>query len=60
MGKFWDARTKAIFRRHPVKCTAKVAGFVIWYVVFAVLTVLIGGLLIIAGKADKWVNWWLP
>ncbi len=60
MGKFWDARTKAIFRRRPVQCTAMVAGYVIWYVVFAVPTVPLGGFLIIAGKEGDWVRWWLP
>ena len=60
MGKFLNARTKAIFRRQPVKCTAMVAGAAIWYVAFVVLTLLCGGFLIIAGKEDDWVRWWLP
>jgi len=60
MGKFWNARTKAIFRCHPVQCTAMIAGYVIWYVVFAVLTVPLGGFLIIVGKEGDWVRWWLP
>jgi len=57
---FLDSRTKAIFRRHPLKCTAMIAGYVIWYLVFAALTVLLGGFIILAGRSDEWVDWWLP
>lgn len=60
MSKFWTSRTKAIFRRYPLKCAAMVAGYAIWYGMFMILTLLIGGVLIIAGKSDDWVNWWLP
>jgi len=60
MSKFWTARTKSIFRRQPLKCTLMVAGYVIWYGMFAILTLFIGGVLVIAGKNDEWVNWWLP
>ena len=60
MGKFWSARTKAIFRRHPVKCTGMIVGATIWYVAFLVLTVPFGGLLVVAGRSNDWVRWWLP
>lgn len=60
MGKFWNSRTKAIFRRHPIKCIAMVMGCYIWYGLFAVLTLIIGGVLVLANKNDEWVDWWLP
>jgi hypothetical protein len=60
MGKFWDARTKAIFRRQPLQCTVMIAGYVIWYAAFFVLTVPLGGFLIITGREEAWVQWWLP
>jgi len=60
MGKFWDAEMRAAFLRNPVRFTAMISGYVIWYVLFAVLTVLIGGILVLAGKSDAWVDWWLP
>ncbi len=60
MKKFWTEEVKAAFRRHPVKFTARLTGGVAWYGLFLVLTLLIGGALVIANKNDEWVNWWLP
>lgn len=51
---------RAAFLRNPVIFTAKLTGYFLWYVIFLVLTVIFGGLLLIAGKGDVWVNWWLP
>lgn len=60
MSKIWDARTKAIFRKHPVKCTAMLAGYGIWIGLFVVLTVVAGGMLMLMNKDDAWIRWWQP
>jgi len=60
MSKFWTSETKEAFQRHPVRCTAMVTGCAIWYVLFAGLTLIFGGVLVLAGKSDNWVDWWLP
>jgi len=60
MGKFWTSDVKAVFRKHPLRCTAKVTAYVAWLGLYMVLTAIVGGILILADKNDEWVNWWIP
>jgi len=60
MSKFWTPEVKAAIRRQPIVCLAIVGGYAAWYGLFIILTLLIGGVLVIANKNDEWVSWWLP
>jgi hypothetical protein len=60
MEKFWTNDIKGVFRRHPVWFTARLSKLVLMLALFVVLTVIIGGMLILTDRENAWRNWWLP